>query len=141
MTDTTTAAQRVTEYLNAWNRHPHPTTRDLEIATFTDGETMYALTQPDLHEILDKLGSHSRTIHQLGEALGKRLATEQYPLIGPWLSCFGCVVERHQNTRETANPATTIVNGQATCLQHLQLVDGPIIPGRTASGLILGNGG
>jgi hypothetical protein len=56
------------------------------------------------------------------------------------LRCLGCLVEQHQGVREEANPAATIVGGQATCLEHLQFADGPVLPGRTQSGLILGNG-
>jgi hypothetical protein len=65
--------------------------------------------------------------------VGQQLADLQ----GSRVLCFGCVVERHQGAREHANPATTIVNGQATYLEHLQLVDGTVIPGRTASGLLV----
>lgn len=56
------------------------------------------------------------------------------------LRCLGCLIEQHQGTRTDANPAAAIVGGQSTCLEHLQFADGPVIPGRTASGLILGNG-
>lgn len=56
------------------------------------------------------------------------------------LTCLGCLIERHQGIRDTPNPAASIVGGQATCLEHLKLVDGPLIPGRTPGGIILGNG-
>ena len=61
------------------------------------------------------------------------------PLIGPLL-CLGCIIERHQGTRTEPNPAVTIVGGQATCLDHLQIADGPALPGRTPGGIILGGG-
>lgn len=56
------------------------------------------------------------------------------------LRCLGCLVEQHQGAREEVNAAATIVGGQATCLQHLQFADGPVLPGRTQSGLIVTGG-
>lgn len=58
----------------------------------------------------------------------------------PHLLCLGCLIEQHQGARTHPNPAVTIVNGQSTCREHLQFADGPILPGRTPSGIILGNG-
>lgn len=54
------------------------------------------------------------------------------------IQCVGCFLEVHAGQREKINPAVLVVGGNSTCLEHLQIQQGPVVPGRTASGLILG---
>lgn len=66
----------------------------------------------------------------------------------PGLVCFGCILQRH--AAEAAGvPAAElppvavaefVVEGRSLARCHLQLQNGPVIPGRTAGGLILGGG-
>jgi hypothetical protein len=64
------------------------------------------------------------------------------------LSCFGCVLQRIQAEQQgipgellpAITPAEFVVEGRSLARCHLQLQNGPVIPGRTASGIILGNG-
>ncbi len=98
---------------------------DLEPATASYAATFAAK--------LDGLAEHLIALHEL-------LAKVDDDQISNHLRCLGCLVEQHQGTRQEASPAATIVGGQATCLEHLQFADGPVLPGRTQSGLILGNG-
>lgn len=59
--------------------------------------------------------------------------------VAPPLLCVPCYAETIDGTRTNANPATLIVGGTSTCTDHLTIQQAPVIPGRTASGLILGN--
>ena len=64
------------------------------------------------------------------------------------LFCFGCILQRHAAVQQGAKVedlpplarAVFIVEGRSLAPCHLQLQAGPVMPGRTASGLILGNG-
>lgn len=54
------------------------------------------------------------------------------------LQCVGCYLEAAAGQRQTTNPATLIVGGNSTCESHVQIGPAPAIPGRTASGIIIG---
>ncbi len=56
--------------------------------------------------------------------------------------CVGCYLEHRAGTRhlEHVNDATLIVGGNSTCTDHIQIGPAPAIPGRTASGIIIGEG-
>lgn len=86
-----------------------------------------------VHEQTAEITTQLAELHDL-------LAKVDDDQISNHLRCLGCLVEQHQGARAEVNAASTIVNGQATCLSHLQFADGPVLPGRTQSGLILGNG-
>lgn len=53
------------------------------------------------------------------------------------LICVGCRAEVHLGQRETPNPAAAVVNGTSTCLEHWQIVDGPVLPDRSPGGILL----
>lgn len=53
------------------------------------------------------------------------------------LICVLCRIEQHNGQRETPAPAAAIVNGMSVCLDHWQIVDGPVLPDRSAGGIIL----
>lgn len=60
----------------------------------------------------------------------------------PVILCLGCYIDRHNAQRAgrplpPLNPAQLIVNGGGMCPQHVQIADGPVMPDRTASGLLL----
>lgn len=75
-------------------------------------------------------------------ALHQELAARSAPLV-----CVGCLSDRWQAEQfadRTAplppiSPAVTVVDGNASCRRHLQF-GAPQIPGRTAAGIILGDG-
>jgi hypothetical protein len=56
------------------------------------------------------------------------------------LLCVGCYAEQLAGQRAEANPAILVVGGTSTCAEHLTIQQGPAIPGRTPSGIILGGG-
>ena len=87
------------------------------------------------HDVEDWL----RTVMGLRE----QLATAQ-----PALACFGCIVNRHNAQKQGVPlerlpqiyPAEFVVEGRSLGMCHLNISDGPVMPGRTRSGLIVGNG-
>lgn len=64
------------------------------------------------------------------------------------LECFGCVAARAQAEAQGTpadklpeiNPAVFVVQGTSMGRCHVQLTSGPVIPGRTPGGIILGGG-
>lgn len=64
------------------------------------------------------------------------------------LLCFGCILQAHAAAQQgmpaeqlpAVAVAEFVVEGRSLARCHLQLQNGPVIPGRTASGIILGNG-
>lgn len=60
----------------------------------------------------------------------------------PPVVCLGCFIDRHQAQKAGVplppqNLAQLIVNGAGMCPGHVRIPDGPVLPGRTESGLIL----
>lgn len=60
----------------------------------------------------------------------------------PPLLCLGCFVDRHNAQRAgqplpPQNLAQLIVNGTGQCPSHVKLQNGPVMPDRTGSGIIL----
>lgn len=53
------------------------------------------------------------------------------------LICVGCRIEQHLGQRDTPNPAVAVVNGMSSCLEHWQIVDGPVLPDRSPGGILL----
>jgi len=70
-------------------------------------------------------------------AAAKAFDTESGCDTGPALLCVGCHIEQHLGKRDTVNPAAVVVNGTSSCLEHWQIVDGPVLPDRTAGGILL----
>lgn len=57
------------------------------------------------------------------------------------LVCLGCILDKRNGTRtDDPNPAVVVASGNGVCLEHLRIVDEPILPGRTPGGIIFGNG-
>jgi hypothetical protein len=91
----------------------------------------------ETHDVEDWL----RTVMGLREQLAA-------PTLG--LACFGCIVARH-NAQQQGVPAEQlpviglaefVVEGRSLGMCHLNLTSGPVLPGRTQSGLIVnGHGG
>ncbi len=62
--------------------------------------------------------------------------------------CLGCVVERRNAEAAGAsgdelpdvNTANLNVGGESRCFAHVQIVNGPVLPGQTPSGLMLPTG-
>lgn len=73
------------------------------------------------------------------EAVPEPLASELITGTNP-VMCVGCYLEHRAGTRdiEHVNDATLIVGGNSTCTDHIQIGPAPAIPGRTASGIIIG---
>jgi hypothetical protein len=71
-------------------------------------------------------------------------------LIESRIACLGCTADRfkaeHSGTPEDqlpdVNSANLIINGMGQCYRHVQVADGPVVPGQLPSGLYLpGQGG
>lgn len=89
------------------------------------------------HDLEDWL----RTVMGLREQLAA-------PSLG--LACFGCIVARHTAQQQgvpaeqlpAVGLAEFVVEGRSLGMCHLNLTSGPVMPGRTQSGLIVnGHGG
>lgn len=61
---------------------------------------------------------------------------EGNPIARPLL-CAPCLIEQHVSSRETPNPAVTIVGGSASCAEHLVFGPAPIAPDRTPGGIVI----
>jgi hypothetical protein len=70
---------------------------------------------------------------------------EQLAAATPGLACFGCIVDR-RNAQVQGVPleqlpaigvAEFVVEGRSLGMCHLKMTDAPVIPGRSASGLIV----
>ena len=120
-----------------WN-HEQPMIAIPEGATEEDLRDLGKIYNAQIEDVLlDHYGNHPvqdwvKTVSRLMAQLDG-----QEPLL-----CFGCFVDRH-NARQTGqslppqNPAQLIVDGRGLCTGHVQLVDGPPMPDRTASGIVL----
>lgn len=71
-------------------------------------------------------------------AAGASFSESLKSLLDNRMLCVGCFLEKHAEQREEINLAVLVVGGNSTCLEHIQVQQGPMLPGRTASGLILG---
>lgn len=109
----------------------------------------YAIIEA-LHTLAEHPGPEADcdTCHQgMADAVRHFLSDEQLPtgelIAGPDpVMCVGCYLEHRAGTRhlDDVNDATLIVSGNSTCTDHIQIGPAPAIPGRTASGIIIGEG-
>lgn len=81
------------------------------------------------HELEDWL----RTVSRLKQAGAARQ---------PVLLCLYCHVDRHNAQRAglpmpPLRPAQLVVDGNGACIGHFEIVDGPVMPDRTAGGIVL----
>lgn len=72
------------------------------------------------------------------EAQGGNIEPRWLEAVAPLpLLCVPCYAEQLAGQRTEASPAILVVGGTSTCAEHLTIQQGPAIPGRTASGLII----
>lgn len=73
---------------------------------------------------------HTFTVFDAIADLHARL--DQLP---PPILCTSCAVEHAAGRRETPNAAFVVEQGRGHCAEHIQFVDGPVLPGQTPGGL------
>lgn len=120
--------------------HDQPPMEIPDGATETDLADLSKLHNAQINDILSAhYGDHPwqhwlDTVSRLKQQLDAR---------APVLLCLGCYIDRHNAQRAGVTelpprrPAQLIVNGAGMCPQHVQITDGPLMPDRTASGLVL----
>lgn len=125
-----------------WQHHGKP----LDLAPgITDGD-LKALGQAYTADIEQAMTAHFTDDHTIVEWVNEVSRLRNTLAERPPLLCFGCYVDRH-NATKAGRPlppqghVQLIVNGDGRCLNHVVLQDGPVVPGRTPGGLIVGGNG
>jgi hypothetical protein len=118
------------------------TGRPFEIPEGATPDDVATIGQQYTTDIQDAMVLHFNHDHTGVEWANQVARLRQALIERPPLLCFGCYVERH-NARRAGQPmrpqnmVQIIINGDGRCLEHIKLEDGPVMPGRTGSGLIV----
>jgi hypothetical protein len=98
----------------------------------TPGELITAPADPRLDELTNDVAT-------LREQLAGAFNQLHQLIIQTALACATCFTEERQGTRAGHNLANTIIDGTAYCNEHLDDVNGRLVP-RKSSGLIIAGG-
>lgn len=122
--------------------HDEPFTGDVpDGATQQDLHDLAALASSEVEQLLrEHFESHTLEEWVAAVSTLRQQLADRAPLL-----CLACVVAAH-NARNAGEaiphqqPAIVIANGAGICADHLKISNGPVMGGRTASGIVLPGG-